>query len=123
MKTLPSIIFCFITFINCTPDEKDNDSSVCGVFNPIQNLSWLKDEIENGAYSTPSSIYDVYISTAIYKGQTILFTTICCPVCDVAPPKIKNCSGQSLGLLGLEIQESELTETKVIWRTQNGFCK
>jgi hypothetical protein len=122
MKTLPSIIFCFITFITCSPNEKVIDLSVCGVLNPIKNLSWLKDEIENGAYSKPSSIYDVYISTALYKGQTVLFTTICCPVCNVAPPQIKNCSGQSIGLLGVEIQDSELAETKVIWRTQNGAC-
>jgi hypothetical protein len=101
--------------------ESERLSAKCGGNNPIENLPWLKAEIE--AYRTSSAFFDVLVYTAKYHGITVFFSSICCPACNVLPPTVRSCEGQSIGMIGIDILESDLRNQRIIWRTENEFCQ
>jgi hypothetical protein len=100
--------------------ESERLSAKCGGNNPIENLPWLKAEIE--AYRTSSALFDVLVYTAKYHGITVFFSSICCPACNVSPPTVRNCQGESLGKIGVDLVQSHVRNQRVIWRTENQFC-
>jgi hypothetical protein len=114
-----------IVCLGCDLTEASLDSerlpAECGGNNPVENLPWLKAEIE--AYRTPSMLYDVFVYTATYRGITVFFTSICCPACNVSPPIVRNCQGESLGMIGIDLLQSNLRDQKIIWKTENQICQ
>jgi hypothetical protein len=111
--------------LGCT--NHDNDPMVCNVSNPVQDLSWLKAEIDEGDYSS-SQYADYTVYQALYNGEPVFYTEICCPSCNVAPPEVRNCSGELVGYLDAEVNENlkinsaDLHNKKVIFETHNGVC-
>ncbi|HWA32793.1 MAG TPA: hypothetical protein VG737_01620 [Cyclobacteriaceae bacterium] len=117
------LILCALAFTltGCPPGCGVPESiGACGVADPVENLPWLKIEIQ--ALKSSSLEADYTVSQATYKGNTVFWISICCPTCDVAPPTIKKCDGNVAGQLTVDIQNSELSNTREIWKTNNGFC-
>lgn len=113
------LILIFLA-ISCNDDDKPNVT--CDVENPTENIDWLREELENGGYKNPSTHSDSFVIRATYNGQTVFYISICCPVCDVAPPVVRTCSGESLGHLGSDVDQSDLKNSVLVWRTENGVC-
>lgn len=117
------VIICF----GCGSNDKnlipEREVQECGVSNPAENLQWLKDEIEKNGYKNPSSYWDIYIYASEYKGQTVFFTSMCCPTCGMLPPEVKDCQGKSLGRLGTDLFSSDLQNQRIIWQKKNGVCQ
>lgn len=109
-----SVVLVFsLVLVSC---EKDDISpkNLCGVQNPIQELAWLKDaidEVRNDEYS--------YYSTALYQGERIFFYGNCDPTANYAS-FIQNCSGENLGNTS-ELYD-RLSQIKVIWKPENSKC-
>ncbi|WP_166149078.1 hypothetical protein [Cyclobacterium plantarum] len=114
LKLPQSVILVFLLgLISC---EKDDSlpTNLCEVQNPIQELEWLKeaiDEVRNDEYS--------YYSTALYQGRRIFFYGTCDPLANYAS-FIRNCAGDNLG----DTNElfDRLLEIKVIWKPENSKC-
>ncbi len=109
------------TLTSCPPGCGVPESvGACGVANPVENLAWLKSAVQ--AATTTSLQADYTVSQATYKSNTVFWISICCPLCDVAPPIFRKCDGSVAGQLTVDIQNSELSNTKEIWKTSNGVC-
>ncbi|WP_154852178.1 hypothetical protein [Cyclobacterium xiamenense] len=107
------LVFSFV-LISC---EKDDCSpkNPCEVQNPIQELPWLKeaiDEVRTDEYA--------YYSTALYQGERIFFFGNCDPLANYASI-IRNCAGDELGNTN-EVYD-RLSEIEVIWKPENSKCK
>lgn len=109
------LLVLLLTLISC---EKDDDMDIpkylCEVQNPIENILWLKeaiDEIRNDQYS--------YYSTAIYQGERVFFYGNCDPTVNYAS-FIRNCAGDNLGNTN-EFYDS-LSKIEVVWKHQDSKC-
>jgi hypothetical protein len=96
-----------------------DDNETCTV-NSIDDLGWLKQEIQNNGYYQ-NSYSDMIVYKVTYKGNTAIISLLCCPVCNTLPPEIKTCSGKVIGHIGVD-DYGILDNAKVIWRTNNGVC-
>lgn len=120
-KTIKSILLVFALFVFGCDDSDSTETSFCNVAS-IDDLDWLKQEVESRGYTTPSSLADYFVFTANYAGGQVLYIHICCPTCLTTPPEIRTCGGEVVGKLGVDIGIDQLTNKKTIWRTQNGIC-
>jgi hypothetical protein len=103
---------------NCMPFG----SNTCAVNNPIEELEWLKAEIERREQNTSDIDKYFYIQQAEYNRQTIFIFNNCCPMCNTMVPAY-NCKGKLLFYLGDKPEESKkIKNTKVIWKPQNYAC-
>lgn len=118
MRLKKSIFLVFLIGVFGCNDSQD--FALCNV-NSVDELDWLKEELESKGYFQPSFV-DVSVYRAKYLGLEVVYISICCPDCLVVPPEIRSCSGESLGLLDVDINSNLLTNKKVIWRSDNGFC-
>ena len=123
MKTILSIILAVALGIMGCDDTGTNppNESFCNV-NSVEDLRWLREEIESKDYSKPSTVWDVMVYHAYYQNKEVIYISICCPLCSVMPPEIKTCDGVVLGRLYTDIDRNKLVDEKVIWRTHNQIC-
>jgi len=111
---LASIIFS-IALISCKKDEnKDKETNKCNVSNPVEDLDWLKQEIDN----VKQDEYSYYVM-ATYKGETVFYYGNCNPVVNYISI-VRNCTGDSLGLTA-DLYD-ELTEVSTLWKHANSKC-
>ncbi|MGB5435061.1 MAG: hypothetical protein WBM98_04145 [Maribacter sp.] len=118
MKTKMFVLWAVIIIISCS----DNDDSVCGVINPTEDLSWLKNEIEDRE-ATPSDFSKYfYIAQATYKFQTVFVFEDCCPYCNTAI-FVFDCKGNRIGQINNGIQRKDVKNTKVIYKPKDFKCE
>ena len=118
MKRSVFLVLIFFMF-SCSDDKNE---SVCNVENPLEDLEWLRDEIEADRFSHPSTFSDSFVYQAKYIGQPVFYISTCCPSCNVAPPSVRACNGDVLGSLGVDIDPDDLVNQKLLLRTNNGVC-
>jgi hypothetical protein len=116
-----SLLFLSLLFFALSCSDEDKKSS-CDVANPVEDLEWLRNELEDGNYGTPTTHADYFVYQALYLGQPVFYISTCCPTCNMLPPSVKNCNGDILGSLGLDIDSDHLQDQVIIWRTHNGVC-
>ena len=114
-KQIISVALILFSF-GCTDNELHQCKS-----DSIEDIGWLKTEIETN-YSGSSDFYDVIVYKANYQLGPVFIILICCPSCGTTPPVVKNCSGKTIGQLGVDVDDSILDNAKVMWRTNNGVC-
>jgi hypothetical protein len=119
MRTASSVLLALILLASAC-DDQDQKKIFCEV-NSIEDLNWLQEEIENGNYES-SEIMDVSVYQTTYNGRTVIVTVICCPVCGLRAPDVKDCNGTILGQLGVNIDSGIINKGKIIWRTHNDVC-
>lgn len=122
-----------IILISLACDESDSCSeNTCSVTDPIEELEWLKAEINNFNTTYPF----IYVSMAIYYGKTVFMVKNCDPSALTLPPIIKNCHGEALGYLsetagsfnykGVTIHNvnpNKIQCTKIIWTPDDFACQ
>ena len=95
----------------------ENDGpAVCGVENPIEDLAWLKQEIENA--SIPNSSEYSFLMQATYRGQTVFYFGFCNPLWNWATI-LRDCQGNQMSG---EVSLTDLVNEKVIWKPANSVC-
>ncbi|KJF43709.1 hypothetical protein [Draconibacterium sediminis] len=103
------------TLFSCDKDDtKDSEINKCNVTNPIEELAWLNEEIENVIEDEYS-----YYNMASYQGQTVFFYGNCHPAINYVSI-VRNCTGDSLDLT-INVYD-ELTEITTIWKHENTEC-
>lgn len=113
-KSIIPILICFIIGFSC--GVKEYPASACGVNDPIENLTWLKQLAENASGGGLSEY--AYITQAKYKGKRVFYLGSCCPNCNWALI-LYDCEGNRLND---EISFDDLEESKVIWHGVNYKC-
>ena len=117
------LLLSFLGLVGCANDDIDLPAkAACDVNNPIEDLAWLKSQIDEIKNNQSDISKYFYIEIAEYQNQTIFISNNCCPICNTIVP-IYNCEGEGLGLLGGEIKQSEITNVKVIFSRNDFPCK
>ncbi|MEL7003724.1 MAG: hypothetical protein AAFN93_13460 [Bacteroidota bacterium] len=118
MKKYLIIILLFA--ISCN-DEKDIlIGNTCGVDRPLEELDWLKDEISEINDSDVKRY--LYLTQANYQNQTVFIFGNCCPFC-LTITSVMDCGGEFIGILGTDIDNSEITDEQVIWTPEGFECQ
>ena len=73
MKLITSVLILFLGFSSC--DASKNDTSQCGVQNPLEDLAWLKEVKE----SLKDSDVEKTIYQASYKKEAVFYLMITDP--------------------------------------------
>ncbi|KAA5542398.1 hypothetical protein [Adhaeribacter rhizoryzae] len=125
MKRLFLVAFAIsIMAFSCEKEEGNFEplSNICSVKNPVEELGWLKEEIQSRE-RTDSEIYKYfYILQAEYNQQTVFIYDNCCPMCSSVTP-VYNCQGKLLFYLSNKPEESKrIKNAKIIWKPNNFAC-
>jgi len=123
-------IILFLTLLSfiilsCKTDD-DNLNNTCNVANPIEDLDWFKEIIEDIEQST--LVDEFYISQAIYEGKTVFIVANCCANCN-SVITVHNCEGEQIARLGYDdendfvINFDILERDTVIWSSPNFACE
>ncbi|HMP99654.1 MAG TPA: hypothetical protein PKC24_07725, partial [Cyclobacteriaceae bacterium] len=114
---------CLLFFILlCSGSCSDDHDQHCGVDNPIEDLSWLAERVEEIEDSELAEFF--YITKASYKLKTVFIIKNCCPFC-ASVYSVHDCSGKYLGNIGTgknDIDQSKLKNETLIWEHTNTGC-
>ena len=116
------IAFCLL--ITSCSDDDELLSNTCSVANPIEDLEWLVNEIQQLEESDDEVLQYFYVSQARYKGSYVFIFNNCCPFCGTVVP-VYDCSGELLGILGNreeDIDPDLLSNSVVIWKGAETTC-
>ena len=98
-------------------DEEDiNIPNTCGVSNPVEDLAWLKQKIQEEQNFSPS-FFTLFQST--YNGETIFILSACCPACNVAPAFF-DCEGNQLEFSSIEFDK--VADQRLIAKGKDVTC-
>lgn len=115
-STLSILISIFILSFSCKNDD-DNLINTCSISNPIEELVWLKERIEQLSNSNTDGYF--YVSQNTLNGETVFIFPDCCPVCDTVT-LVYDCEGNNIGSVGDEnISISILDDDIIIWKPKN----
>lgn len=107
------VVFTVILSISLFSCEK-NDNDNCNVSNPVEEIAWLKESIDNVIQDEYSS----YIQ-ANYNGETVFYYLNCNPVVNYAS-LILNCKGEKIGFTNDLLDE--LTDISILWKHEDSVC-
>lgn len=113
MKAFLLVFLSSAFLFGCADGE--NPTS-CGVENPLEDLAWLKQDIENAA--DPRTSEYSFLMQATYRGQTVFFFGFCNPLWNYAAI-IKDCQGNQVAG---EVSVADLSNQKMIWKPSNSVC-
>lgn len=123
MKKLSAVLWILILSQSCNSDDKSFPIIIaCDVVNPIENLQWLKSQV-NAIIENESDVAPYFfIQVAEYEGETIFIQMNCCAICGSVAP-LYDCNGESLGLLGDKIKIDEIKDARTIFKRTDSPCK
>jgi len=122
MKNIYRILVVFLIALSCDSDDDNQFKNSCAVDNPVEDLEWLKAEIERRNQNINDDSKYCYISHFIYNNQSIFIYGDCDPRVDKII-LVYNCSGESIGFIGDgNFPMETLTEGNIIWKTNNFVC-
>ena len=116
---MKNYLFLLIVLVTLSCKDKVQPSSICDVKNPIEDLPWLKAEIDRREKSTSDIEFYFFIEQGEYNNQTVFLYNNCCPMCNTIIP-VYDCSGTKLFDLspGMEIKK-----IKTLWKPEGCPCQ
>lgn len=108
----------FLLIFSCEKDYLSDNT--CNVSNPLKELEWLKNTIQNIEQLSADASKYYFVSMAKYHEETVFIEGNCDPLADSVFP-VLNCAGERIGILG-EINPDSLINRKVIWKSKNSAC-
>jgi hypothetical protein len=95
----------------------------CGVENPLEQLDWLRLEVEKRKNDTSEDARYCYISQVESDGITVFLYQDCNPLVNKIVP-VYNCSGENIGIVGDDNFEIDLLQSRtVIFYPENTLCE
>lgn len=110
-----SIAYKLVRVISKTP-------VICDFEDPTQDLEWLQLQIQVRSGVDDGSIPLDYIVQA-KRNNTPVFVFQPCEPTDNALGTVLDCLGRTLGFLGDDIAEEEITDRQLLWQPQNNACQ
>jgi hypothetical protein len=101
------------------PSEEKDNAGACGASDPINELTWLKEEIESRKQNPNGIDKYFYIEQGEYQKQTVFLYNNCCPMCNTTIP-VYACDGTKLfdSALGIDIKN-----IKIVWKPADFPCQ
>ena len=118
MKTRIFVVITILS-VSISCGEETGPSRPCSVENPVKDLPWLADQIQEWE-STNWREY-AYVTQAKYANETVFIFGNCCPVCNTIIPAY-NCSGERIGIIHYDIDENTLEDEVLIWKSESSIC-
>lgn len=116
----PRILFVLaIIGIAVSCREETDPRHPCAIENPAQDLAWLANQIAEWENSDWGK-YAV-VTRAKYGYETVFIFGNCCPFCNTILP-VYNCSGEQVGIIHDNIDESILDNDILVWKSENSLC-
>lgn len=117
---LPILFFGFVVLWSCSSDD---NSSTCGIDDPVNELPWLMESIaELQAFDDENDLLQYfYVVKASYGIQTVFIVDNCCPFCNTAI-YVLDCEGESLGQLNVDISREDIKDSTIIYKPDNFAC-
>ena len=118
------LVVCALVFSCNTIDDMIEIKAFCSVENPTEDLTWLKNEIEEREQNITEFSKYLYIHQSTHNGATIIIYADCCPNCNSVYP-VYNCEGAFIGIIGNREQDipfDVLSEGQIIWKTNDFEC-
>ena len=126
MKVAYRILLLFLLLFSCNSDDDTNQlKNSCSVDNPIEDLAWLGNEIDEREQNITSDSKYCYISQSLYENQTVFIYRDCNPLINKVVP-VYNCEGELIGIIGSREQDipfDVLLEGEIIWKTNDFACE
>lgn len=111
MKALLKFAIIIVFLISC---KSDDSLPSCSFENPIEDLAWLKQKIKN-LNSTNETIFN----QATYDNKVIFIESSCCTTCNFVS-LVYDCTGKQFAIVGEGgISSNDITDSKVIWKSDN----
>jgi len=121
-KTILTLTLLLLTMLSCKDDDDNLLSNTCQVSNPIEDLDWLKEKIEELAQTDSEFLKYFYVSQNTYMDKTVFIFPNCCPSCNTVVP-VYDCEGNHIGFVGDEnISTNILNNDTIIWKPENFSC-
>ncbi|WP_350285181.1 hypothetical protein [uncultured Croceitalea sp.] len=121
MKEVSLIIVLLLSF-SCSNDDDLAVIAACDVDNPIQDLAWLRTEIQNREANPTEDMKYCYITAEIYENQTVFAYLDCNPLIDKAILFL-NCEGEFLdGSSETVANLGERISQTIIWKPRGFKC-
>lgn len=119
MRKYTFIFILALLFASCG-DEDASPLFICGVFDPVLELTWLQERTAEINQSDNSTY--TYFTAGTIQGQQVFIEKNCCPNCNSAF-LVYACDGQILEFLGIGgIDPNTVEDESVIWRGFNFTC-
>ena len=123
MKHIISISLFLLLIMSCSSDDNviDDSNLICSVENPIENLTWLKSEID--LLKNDGEKYNYVIQTK-HNDQTVFVFRNCNPFSN-SVILVRNCEGENIGSIGTrqeDISSSILENGTIIWKSDKFEC-
>lgn len=122
MKLFICISVCLLLLTSCSNNDDTNSETICSVKNPIENLNWLKSEIDTRKKTGDDYSYVVQSQ---HNSQTVFIFGNCNPLAN-SVISVKTCDGEIVGHISdvtsqNSIPYSVLEEGKLVWRKSDKF--
>ncbi|TMM56159.1 hypothetical protein FEE95_16165 [Maribacter algarum] len=119
-KTIIPLFYILFVLLSCS-DNDDTIMPACGVNNPIQELEWLRTEIERRKANPNEDMKYCYIIQAEFNGEDIFVYEDCNPFVDKAIPFF-NCEGTMINTQDNPIGFDDIRNKVIIWKPKNFVC-
>ncbi|MFC3881030.1 hypothetical protein ACFOSV_12620 [Algoriphagus namhaensis] len=114
-----SALLALLSISSCR-DEDIGPLLICGVYDPVLELTWLAQKTAQINQAGNGS--DIYLSAGVYQGQSVIIEKNCCISCG-SVFVVYACDGQVLGFLGTGgIDPASIEDETIIWRGANFTC-
>ena len=122
MRGLFTLLVLTIVAFSCQKDNDDNLTTTCNVSNPIEDLAWLKEQIQELEKTSLYESGEIYILQTEHDGNTIFILGNCCTACN-SVSTVYNCEGEMIGYIGDDTFNFNLIENStIIWKAENSIC-
>ncbi len=121
MKKIVVLFFFALFLLVCCSNDDDNVRPACGVLNPVQDLAWLKSEIERRNANPSEDMKYCYIVQATLNAQDVFIYEDCNPLIDKAI-FILDCEGNAIDTSDSSNSFADLESRKVIWKPRDFVC-
>lgn len=118
---LALVTICIFIYSCSDNDDKLSVTPACGVDNPIEELAWLKSEIDNRNQSNRESMKYCYIVQGEYEGETVFVYEDCDPAVNKIVP-VFNCDGVVINTDGNSIGLDNINNKTIVWKGNNFAC-
>lgn len=114
------VTFIILIFVSSCVSHEFPQANICNVTNPIEDLPWLKAEVDDLNDTELGRKY-WFITQATYKLETVFIVKNCCPNCNTLPPPVYACNGELL-FRGSDEQYNEINGERLIWKPTDYAC-
>lgn len=119
-RYIPIIMMVLFFIISCSND--DDIIPACGVNNPLEDLAWLKAEIDLRNENPTEDMKYCYIVQAKLNNQDVFIYEDCNPLVDKAF-FILNCEGNTINTQDNPNAFDQLKNKIIIWKRNDFACQ